>query len=69
MRSSRFAPQKTSNETQRFSVLGLYQQLSHYLDYLPSDKHALGEVAKQFVMIRKLKLEGAQFREVLMGVR
>lgn len=52
----------------------LYQQLSHYLDYLPSDKHALGEVAQQFAMsratmIRKSEREGTQFSEVLTAVR
>lgn len=55
-------------------MLGLYQHLSHYLDYLPSGKHALGKVAQRFAMsratlIRKLKREGTQFREVLTKVR
>ncbi|MFM2643552.1 helix-turn-helix domain-containing protein [Vibrio chagasii] len=55
-------------------MLGLYQQLSHYLDYLPSDKHALDEVASQFAMssatmIRKSEREGTQFSEVFTEVR
>ncbi|CAH6835142.1 hypothetical protein VCHA50P415_10338 [Vibrio chagasii] len=55
-------------------MLSLYQHLSHYFARLPSDKHALDEVAQQFAMsratmIRKLKREGTQFREVLTEVR
>ena len=90
-----FQSQTISHETQRFWVLGLYQQLaekgvlhqlfpstntsfrqqlSRYLARSPSDKHALDEVAQQFAMsratmIRKLKREGTQFREVLTEVR
>ncbi|NOH95572.1 helix-turn-helix domain-containing protein [Vibrio sp. 99-70-13A1] len=90
-----FDAQTISKETQRFWVLGLYQQLaekgvlhqlfpsinmtfrqqlSRYLARSPSDKHALDEVAQQFAMsratmIRKLKREGTQFREVLTEVR
>ncbi|MCG9629401.1 helix-turn-helix transcriptional regulator [Vibrio sp. Isolate30] len=87
--------QTISGETQRFWVLGLYQQLaekgvlhqlfpsintsfrqqlSRHLSRSPSDKHSLDDVAEQFAMsratmIRKLKREGTQFREVLTEVR
>ncbi|CAH6837362.1 hypothetical protein VCHA39O220_10316 [Vibrio chagasii] len=33
-------------------MLSLYQHLSHYFACLPSDKHALDEVAQQFAMSR-----------------
>ncbi|MGF1778421.1 helix-turn-helix transcriptional regulator [Vibrio nomapromontoriensis] len=50
------------------------QQLSHYLSYEPGEEHALETVAERFAMsratlIRKLKQEGTQYREVLAEVR
>ncbi|MBW3694551.1 AraC family transcriptional regulator [Vibrio sp. T187] len=50
------------------------QRLSHYLSKSPSDDHPLEETAGQFAMsratlIRKLKQEGTQYREVLAEVR
>jgi AraC-like DNA-binding protein len=50
------------------------QTLSRYLSHSPSDDHALESVAARFAMsratlIRKLKQEGTQYREVLAEVR
>ena len=50
------------------------QKLSHYLARSPSDEHTLEGVAEQFAMsratlIRKLKQEGTQYRDVLVDVR
>lgn len=50
------------------------QQLSRYLANDPSYEHPLDEVARHFAisrstMIRKLKLEGTQYRQVLVDVR
>lgn len=50
------------------------QKLSHYLEKNPSEEHNLDTVAQHFAisrstMIRKLKQEGTQYREVLAEVR
>ena len=50
------------------------QKLTHYLSHSPDEKHPLESVAERFAMsratlIRKLKLEGMQYREVLAEVR
>ncbi len=50
------------------------QKLSRYLSHSPSEEHTLEFVAKRFAvsratMIRKLKQEGTQYREVLAEVR
>ncbi|MCC4784095.1 AraC family transcriptional regulator [Vibrio splendidus] len=50
------------------------QKLSHYLSRSPDEKHPLEAVAEHFAMsratlIRKLKHEGKQYREVLAEVR
>ena len=52
----------------------LSQKLSHYLSHAPGNEHALETVAERFAMsratlIRKLKQEGTQYREVLAEVR
>ncbi|MCW8345841.1 helix-turn-helix transcriptional regulator [Vibrio sp. ZSDZ65] len=50
------------------------RKLSYYLAYAPGKEHALETVAERFAMsratlIRKLKQEGTQYREVLAEVR
>ncbi|MCL1058856.1 helix-turn-helix transcriptional regulator [Shewanella gelidimarina] len=52
----------------------LTQKLSRYLSYSPGEDHTLEAVAKRFAMsratmIRKLKQESSQYREVLVEVR
>ncbi|EGU0167138.1 TPA: helix-turn-helix transcriptional regulator [Vibrio parahaemolyticus] len=90
-----FEQESLSEATQRYWVLGLYQQLaergllhrlftssntsfseklSRYLSRSPGDDHPLERVAERFAMsratlIRKLKQEGTQYREVLAEVR
>ena len=56
------------------SNVSFSQKLSHYLSHSPDEKHPLEDVAERFAMsratlIRKLKLEGMQYREVLAEVR
>ncbi|ULN67206.1 helix-turn-helix transcriptional regulator [Vibrio gigantis] len=56
------------------SNVSFSQKLSHYLSHSPDEKHPLESVAERFAMsrttlIRKLKLEGMQYREVLAEVR
>ncbi|MFA0035654.1 helix-turn-helix transcriptional regulator [Vibrio sp. 10N.261.52.A1] len=56
------------------SNVSFSQKLSHYLSHSPDEKHSLEDVAERFAMsratlIRKLKLEGMQYREVLAEVR
>jgi len=56
------------------STTTLTQKLSRYLSQSPGDDHALEGVVKSFAMsratmIRKLKQEGTQYREVLAEVR
>ncbi|MFH0259143.1 helix-turn-helix transcriptional regulator [Vibrio barjaei] len=58
-----------SDSETRFS-----QKLSRYLSHSPSEEHALETVAQHFAMsratlIRRLKQDGTQFREVLAEVR
>ena len=50
------------------------QKLSRYLSFSPGEEHSLEEAAERFAMsratmIRKLKQEGTQYREVLAEVR
>ncbi|MGR5130956.1 helix-turn-helix transcriptional regulator [Vibrio alfacsensis] len=50
------------------------QKLSRYLSFSPGEEHTLEEAAERFAMsratlIRKLKQEGTQYREVLAEVR
>jgi AraC-like DNA-binding protein len=56
------------------SNVSFSQKLSHYFSHSPDEKHPLEDVAERFAMsratlIRKLKLEGMQYREVLAEVR
>ena len=56
------------------SNVSFSQKISHYLSHSPDEKHPLEDVAERFAMsratlIRKLKLEGMQYREVLAEVR
>ncbi|WP_299130816.1 helix-turn-helix transcriptional regulator [uncultured Vibrio sp.] len=56
------------------SNVSFSQKLSLYLSHSPDEKHPLELVAERFAMsrttlIRKLKLEGMQYREVLAEVR
>lgn len=56
------------------SNISFSQKLSHYLSHSPDEKHPLESVAEHFAMsrttlIRKLKIEGMQYREVLAEVR
>ncbi|MEC7940490.1 MAG: helix-turn-helix transcriptional regulator [Pseudomonadota bacterium] len=56
------------------SNVSFCQKLSHYLSHSQDEKHPLEDVAERFAMsratlIRKLKLEGMQYREVLAEVR
>lgn len=56
------------------SELRFSQKLSRYLSQSPSNKHSLQSIAERFAMsratlIRKLKQEGTQYREILAEVR
>ncbi|EGQ8498090.1 helix-turn-helix transcriptional regulator [Vibrio sp. Vb2880] len=90
-----FERESLSEATQRYWIMGLYQQLaergllhrlfssshisfsqklSRYLSRSPGEEHPLDMVAGHFAMsratlIRKLKQEGTQYREVLAEVR